>query len=339
MDSPVSIRMILCLFIGHSMLFLTAGPGRLDGQAPPGISSGDTPSHSRDQDRVMSDWFFVYNQDLGTGSVAVTVHPAGQSTVRITRNLGPRDEIGFYGVAVHEEGIAGIRRAIQRSGYREIPTATTLPPGTATLTLGEGRAGEVPQLSAFALSGLPEPLRDLVTAMDAFIEEVRAHPIRVIRGGVRVESRTVHRGAPMALDVTLTNAGTHPVDVDNLVRADQEGRVRLSLRRSGAGGDEEGAGGDEEGAESVVLEVPASAVRFGALEEEGRGPATAVLEPGAGAEVSIRIQQTGDLPTGRYGIALFLDFPASGADGAGAVHGTLRIDAGQVEVVRGGAVR
>jgi hypothetical protein len=287
----------------------------------------------------MNDWFFVYNQDLGTGSVAVTVYPAGQSTVRITRNLGPRDEIGFYGVAVDDEVIAGIRRAIQRSGYREIPTATTLPPGTGTLTLGEGQAGEVPQLRAFALDGLPEPLRDLVSAMDAFIEEVRAHPIRVIRGEVRVESPTVHRGGALVLDVTLTNVGTHPVDAGNLLGADQEGRVRLSLRRSGAGGEREGAGGDQEGAESVVLEVPASAVRFGALEEEGRGPATSVLEPGAGAEVSIRVQQTGALPTGRYDIALFLDFPSSGADGAGGVHGTLRIDSGQVEVVRGGGVR
>jgi hypothetical protein len=146
--------------------------------------------------------------------------------------------------------------------------------------------------------------------------------------------------------VTLTNVGTHPVDAGNLLRVNQEGRVRLSLRRSGAGGDEEGAGGeregtggDPEGAESVVLEVPASAVRFGALEDEGRGPATAVLEAGAGAEVSIRIQQTGALLTGRYGIALFLDFPASEADGAGAVHGTLRIDSGQVEVVGEPAVR
>lgn len=274
----------------------------------------------------MNDWFFVYNCDLGTGFVAVTVYPAGQSTVRITQNLGKKDEIGFYGEKIEPKEIERVRDAIFQSAYQELPAATTLPPTTSTLTLGEGRAGQIPQLKSYALSDLPQPLRTLVSEMNRFIEVVRAHPVRVIHGKGNAASPQLEVGAPLKLEVSLTNAGTQPIFLQNFLHAAAESPMKLSLRKHT---DKD----DLEPAESVAFDVPSPSIEFVSLSDQDEKPAGAKFELRGESELKLRIEQTAYLPPGEYEIALVFQFTAAGIDASKTIAGTLGVDCGKVEIV------
>jgi hypothetical protein len=298
----------------------------LCGQAPVIPLPSETPAGTKSQDREMNDWFFVYNCDLGTGFVAVTVYPAGQSTVRITQNLGAKDEIGFYGEKIEPKEIDSIRDAILQSAYQELPAATTLPPTTATLTLGEGRAGQIPQLKSFALSDLPQPLRELVSEMNQFIAVVRTHPVRVIHGKGNAASPKLEVGAPLKLEVSLTNTGTQPILLHNFLRAAEESPVKLSLRKRSNKG-ELGP------AENVAVDVPSSSIEFVSLSDQDEKPAGSKFELLAESELKVRIEQTAYLPPGEYEIALVFQFTAAGTDASKTIAGTLGVDCGKLEIV------
>ncbi len=273
----------------------------------------------------MNDWFFVYNCDMGAGFVAVTVFPAGQSTVRITQNLGAKDEIGFYGEKIATEDIERIRDAILQSTYQELPAATTLPPTTATLTVGEGRAGQIPPLKSFALTDLPQPLRALIAEMNHFIDVVRAHPIRVIQGQGNPVSPKLEVGLPLKLEVSLTNIGTQPILLNNFLQSAEESRVKLSLRKRAVKE-------NTEQTKSVTVELPSSSIEFISLSDQDEKPAAAKFELLAESELKLRIEQTAYLPPGDYDIALIFQFAAAGIAAAKTIDGTLGIDCGKIEI-------
>lgn len=273
----------------------------------------------------MNDWFFVYNCDMGAGFVAVTVYSAGQSTVRVTQNLGEKDEIGFYGEKIAAEDIERIRNAIFQSTYQALPAATTLPPTTATLTVGEGRAGQIPQLKSFALTDLPQPLRSLMAEMNPFIDVVRAHPIRVIQGQGNATSPKLEVGHPVKLEVSLTNIGTQPILLHNFLRAGEESRVKLSLRKRAV---QEST----EQPECITVDVPGSSIEFISLSDQDEKPAAARFELLAESELKLRIVQTAYLPPDDYDVALVFQFAATGIAAAKTIDGTLGIDCGKIEI-------
>jgi hypothetical protein len=307
------------------MHYLIHRNNTLYAQAPAQELPSDTSAGSESQDRDMNDWFFVYNCDMGAGFVAVTIYPAGQSTVRITQNLGAKDEIGFYGEKIAAQDTERIRNAILQSTYQELPAATTLPPTTAMLTVGEGRAGEIPQLKSFALTDLPQPLRKLIAEMDHFIGVVRAHPIRVIQGKGKAASPQLEIGHPLKLEVSLTNIGTQPILLHNFLRAAEQSPVKLSLRKRLLKK-------NIEQAESVTVEVPSSSIEFISLSDQNEKPSAIRFELLADSELKLQIEQTAYLPPGEYDIALVFQFAAAGIAATKTIEGTLGIDCGKIEI-------
>ncbi len=315
----------LCLCL--SVCYLTNIPRHSYGQTPASSLPRDNQAQSTSQDIAMNEWFFVYNCDLGTGIVAGTVYPAGQSTVRITQNLGSKDEIGFYGAKVPAKECDRIRDTILRSAYQQLPAPTTLPPTTATLTIGEGRAGQIPELKTFALTELPKTLRDVVASMNDFVEVVREAPIRVVRGAGKAASPQLKVGPPLKVEVSLTNIGTQPITLHNFLSRDaNEKSVKLSLRKRTA---QETA----PPAESITVDLPLSSIEFISLTDHDEKPTAAKMELLAESELKLRIQQTAYLAPGHYDISLQFHFVSDGIDAAKTIDGVLGIDCGQIEIV------
>lgn len=183
----------------------------------------------------MEDWYILYNSELpGYGFIACSVWPKEYSNVKLTNNLGPRQEIGFYKSKIPLEKCQPLRDILHKTGYTKLPPEPPMEPGTPTVSVGEGADGGAPVVKGFATTTLPPALVPFMDAIGPFIELVRKEPYQVLAGTAKWTQPAFGREADLLLQVTFSNTGVAPIEIQNPAAppAGQEILVKLFLSRN-----------------------------------------------------------------------------------------------------------
>ncbi len=258
------------------------------------------------------------SRDVGwNGSVSFEFQRNGDSTVLSTFNDDGQPDIGVWRGPVPVAELDGLLGRMRSSGYEHLPAPAAVPPGTKMISLGERRAGaQLPVMRAFA-SPPPAALAPVLAAVDALRRELRAHPLRVLRGAVTLETARIVRGKEVDLALTLTNAGTAPLTAGNplsLLGGDWNG-LRLMFARSGGGGSDQ------------PRDLRASDLRAGP--EAPRTP-TVALPPGQSLRIEIRAPV--DVAPGTYAVRLEYHGMVPPESDPHLVAGVLSLPAGTVVI-------
>ena len=154
-----------------------------------------------------------YSKQVGwSGAVTVELIRGGTSTLIMTFNDDGKPEIGMWQGSLPDEAFALVLSKMREANYRTLAGPRVLVPGARRVGIGERAAGEqMPSVRAFeqdvpALKGIEE-------AVEAAMNQLRAHPLRVLQGKASLAQTRLVRGAPFAFTVSLTNVGTEPLDL------------------------------------------------------------------------------------------------------------------------------
>jgi hypothetical protein len=259
-----------------------------------------------------------YNRGIGwSGSVAIEIQHAGDSTILTTFNDDGRSEIGLWRAVVPPAKFDQLLELLHHSGYTQIPTSTTVPPGTKLVSIGERMPGQdLPILHSFV--SLPEPLVPTVTFLEGLQSEIRAHPLRVLRGQAAWKNSTVARGESAILEVTLANVGTSPLHIANpLAEASGWSGLRLVWKQGAAGGEQQ----EDLTASDLRLEAGASRV--------------ALLPLAPGQSIRFKVSKKIALPQGRHASRLEYHSVRDPIGDAQFIGGVVCIDLGEITVTSG----
>jgi hypothetical protein len=175
-----------------------------------------------------------YSREAGwTGGLIAELCRGGPSTVIVTYNYDRKPEIGTYHSALADGAFMQLLDVLQQSGYQQLPQPPSIPPESKSLVVGERREGEaMPALRVFELHDLPAAVATLSVEIEKVIAEIRQKRTRVIEAAVAWTKRAFGANEPLALKVTLRNAGTSPLSLGNPVGApkDQWSGLRLFVR-------------------------------------------------------------------------------------------------------------
>jgi hypothetical protein len=315
----------------------TSGPPlRTASAAPRGdacVPAPDTSSLRPDPVRPrgeepMERWYFLYSCDLPFGSVVVTVFPAGESSVRLTVNLGAREEIGEYRRALPPEQVEPLRAALRDSRWSELPEPQPAMPGTPFVFMAEGMEGAPPGTrKSFPLADLPEQVLPVMKAMGPVIDAIREGAHRVLAGSAGFAQPEYGVGDDVVLDIALRNAGAMPVEIVNPAGALADEEVGLLLRIARDRPDEELRDDDVaavEFARDSVRLAPRPGVEF-------EQPSTTVVL-GTGEELRLRATKKVLLPAGRYKAVLTFANQREGIAAQQGAPGSLTLDLGTVTI-------
>ena len=260
------------------------------------------------------------NYSLGvgwSGSVAIEIQHDGDSTVLTTFNDDGRPEIGLWRSVVPATKFDQLLELLHHSGYTQIPTATTVPPGTKLVSIGERMPGqELPTLHSFV--SLPEPLVPTVNFLEELRGEIRTHPLRVLRGQAVWKSSTVARGESAVLEVTLANVGTSPLHIANpLAESSGWNGLRLVWPQGANGGEKQ----EDLTAREMRLEAGVSRV--------------AMLPLAPGQSIRFEVSKKIALPQGRYASRLEYHSVSNPIGDAQFIGGAISIDSGEITVTSG----
>jgi len=277
----------------------------------------------------MEPWYGVYNHDLGAGFVALTLFPKGDSTVMLTCNLGEKQEIGHYQHKVSLEVAQNTRNILQQAGYKTLPPPPPLPPETASITIGEGVEGSMPENHVFPLGTLPQVLTPVMDEMSRRIEEIRLHPLRVLQGSAAWEAAQFESGGDISFVITFRNIGTMPIEITNPGGASEDDQVRLFLA---VAKDKP----DDQISEEDVADVEPGTANVSAVPKPGEklGPQGPTVVIGAGDELLIRVRKSVYLAPGRYKGVVTFHSVAGNIDVDRAVDGALAMDIGTFQIVK-----
>jgi hypothetical protein len=258
-----------------------------------------------------------YSRGVGwSGTEALELVRKGESTMLLTFNHEGPAQIGVWKHALPETRFDQVLARLRASGYEKLPAPAAVPPGTSVVSIGERRTNEtMPKMRGFA--PLPPALADVTRAFAEVIAELRAHPARVLSGRAHVKASELKRGEPLAVEVTLTNAGTQPLELSNPLH-DPGGWNGLRVVISPAGADE------------VQVDVRAADIR--APESAPRTP-TAALPPGA--SLSFEVRAAVSAPPGKHRARLEIHSVNTKEGDPQFVGGTLALDLGTLTVRRG----
>jgi hypothetical protein len=184
-----------------------------------------------------------YGRDIGwSGSFALEVQRDGESSLFTTFNDGT-PEVGSWRAPVPRQTFDELVARLHASGYDHLPTdAADVPPGTKILTVGERLEGE-PSPVVYPFVAVPPALVPVLAVLDDIKKQVRAHPVRVLRGSAAWSNGDVSHGAEAVVDVTLSNVGDEPLAMSNPLhdfatpRSDRGGwsGLRLVFQAKGEG--------------------------------------------------------------------------------------------------------
>lgn len=257
-----------------------------------------------------------YSRDIGwAGTLAIEVQRVGESTVFQTFNDDGTPEIGLWRSPVTAAKFDQLLAQLYASGYERLRAPATVSPGTKLVSVGVRFPGQaLPTMRSFP--SLPEPLAPVVAFLEGLRSEIRAHPIRALRGRASWKSRSIARSQDAVLGVTLTNVGTSGFDLANPLAGTggSWNGLRLVFKK-GQGGDEQ-----QQDLTAADLRLPPNA---------DRAPVVS-LAPGQSLrfEVCRRI----DLPAGQHAVR-FEYHSMSNRDGdTQFVGGVLWIDPGEITV-------
>lgn len=294
----------------------------------PTVTYPGTDSVQMRGEEPMERWYFLYSCDLPFGSVVVTVFPDGESSARLSVNLGERQEIGEYRRALTAADVEPLRAALRESGYADLPEAAPAPPGTPFVFLAEGSEGSPPvRHRSFPLNELPEPIMPVMNAMRPVIDAIREGPYRVVAGNASFVQPEYASGDDLVIDITLRNNGTTPVEIVNPAGALTNEDVGLLLRIARDKPDAELTDDDVaavEFARDSVRLAPRPGVEF---EQPG---ATIVL--GTGEELRLRATKRLMLTAGRYKAVVTFQNRSDRIDQEAGAPGSLTLELGTVTI-------
>ena len=221
-----------------------------------------------------------YGRDIGwAGSRAIEVQRDGVTTF-VTSFNDRGLEIGLWRSVVSRANFDELVARLRASGYERLAFEGTLDPETKVVTVGERLEGEtLPILYAFVT--VPPELAPVIALLDAIETQVRANPVRVLRGSAAWAKADVQRGDPAVVEMTMTNVGAEALEMSNPLHDFAEpghagggwNGLRLAFNKEGA------HGGDEQ------YDIAAADVR--APPDAARSE-TCLLQPGQGLRFEIR---------------------------------------------------
>jgi hypothetical protein len=255
--------------------------------------------------------------------VSCTVASEGYSTVYLTCNLGGKQEIGRYRRKVPLEKCVPLRDQIQRTGYEQLPKGKPVQPGTGHVALGERIGDAPPKIRAFATTALPKEILPFMEAMGPFIELVREEPNQVLAGSAKWVPASLPREAELVLQVTLTNPGVAPIQIQNFAAPEVEVAAMLHLSPNVPNAE--------------VQSIELKKEHFRLLPKPGgtlpaKIPATLEILPGD--QVLLEIRKRLLMSPGVYKGAIVLHSVQGKIDEARAVTGALSIEPGLLTITK-----
>jgi hypothetical protein len=272
---------------------------------------------------LMDKWLVLYNCDLPKGYVSCTIASEGYSTVYLTCNLGPRQEIGRYRFKVPPDACQQIRDQLRQTGYGGLPKPPPAEPSHGFVTVGEREGTAVPVLRGFMLTDLPPAIVPFMDAMAPMIEMVRGGPQQVLTGSAAWAPPSQARDAERVLHLTLGNSGAEPIEIQNPVAPEMEVQATLFISSNLPNAD----------VESVELKMN----NFRLLPKPGAQPPSripATLEILPGDSVVLEIRKRLLMSPGAYKAALVLHSVQGRINKARAVEGALSVEPGILIVTK-----
>jgi hypothetical protein len=261
-----------------------------------------------------------FSRDVGWGgTLALEIQRAGESTVFATFNDDGSPEIGVWRAPVPAATFDALLALLHASGYDRAPPPAPAPPGTKMISLGERRGSDaMPALRAFAAPA-PAALAPVIGALQAIRRDLRAHPVRVVRGQAVVRGAAIARGDELVIAASLSNAGSSPLTLGNpLAIARGWNGLRLAFTPSPASGGEQ-----QRDLTAVDLHADANTPRT----------STVALAPGQTLRFEVRAKI--DLPAKAYAVRLEYHGMAPGDGGdPHLVNGVLFLPAGALAIER-----
>jgi hypothetical protein len=260
-----------------------------------------------------------YSRDIGwAGTLAIEVQRAGESSVLQTFNEGDTPEIGLWRSPVTAAKFDQLLAQLNRSGYEQLRAPAAVPPGTKLVSIGVRLPGQdLPTIRAFP--SLPEPLTPVVIFLERLRSEIRAHPIRVLRGSASWKSRSVARSQDAGLGVTLTNVGTSAFNLANPLASTGSAwnGLRLVFTKKQGGGEQ------QQNLTTADLRFPPDA---------DRAPMVS-LAPGQ--SLRFEVCKKVEIPAGQHAVRFEYHSMSNRDDDAQFVGGVLWIDPGEITVKSG----
>lgn len=266
-----------------------------------------------------------YGRDIGwSGSRATEVQRDGETTFFTSFN-DRGQEIGLWRSVVARATFDELVARLHASGYERLATEGTFDPETKVVTVGERLDGEkVPILFTFAT--VPPELAPVIALLDELETQVRATPVRVLRGTAAWANAELQWGAPAVVEVTMTNSGVQALEMSNPLHdfadSGHDGGgwngLRLAFNKEGA------RDGDEQyDIAAADVHVPPNAARS----------ETCLLQPGQSLRFEVR-KKTG-LDAGKYRSRVEYHSMVDRDTEANFIGGVLWLDPGPL-AVRGG---
>jgi hypothetical protein len=158
-----------------------------------------------------------YSREVGWAGALIAELCAGEpSTAIVTFNYDGRPELGVYRTVLPDPSFLGALSALRRSGYERFPPPGEVPPESKFITVGERRQGEAtPTLKPFDVRAVPPEVAAVGQELERVVEEVRRHPLRVLRASATWAKPSFAPDEPLAVTVTLENAGPLPIGIGN----------------------------------------------------------------------------------------------------------------------------
>ncbi len=285
-------------------------------------------------------WYLVMNRNLPQGALSVSVAGFDRSMVRVTCNLGDRQEIGTWRAPVAAADFARLKDLAKSSGYSGLAVNDPLPATRPTISVGEGKLGDAPRLVAFAVNQVPPPVRPLLEAIETVVDQIREHPDQVLAGAARPERERFTAGEPVSFVITLRNPGSGAFRLRNpaLAAGVRDTGLVLTLRQLGKARPEGvDAQEDRDIEDTATIEIGPSEIEFlrdQPLNEDEDDPlAGSWLELLPEDEIRIRVSRTAWLQPATFEAALTLSCRGSEKPEDRAIEGNLLMVAGQFEVV------
>lgn len=162
-------------------------------------------------------WHLSFNETLPTWATffALVVSPDEPSRVRVTGPMDEVPEIGSYSTQLERTRAEELLQVVEASGYRELAKHEKMMPETPTFTMGKRQSGKDGKREwiGFPLPTLPPELVPVRQAVRRVAQELRGHPLHVVRGEAAWAVPTFKPRGTLELVITLSNPGRGPVEL------------------------------------------------------------------------------------------------------------------------------
>jgi hypothetical protein len=262
--------------------------------------------------------------DMLHGSVYTAIMPT-LGSVHVTGNYEGAQSIGYYERALARHVFERIKQMVDTVGLEKLPEYPPLPPDTRGTSVGKTLPDGQVVVRGYPLWDVPKQLQPVIDAFKAQTAELMKHPVRVIRGEGTPVKTNLSLADVLSFAITLTNAGTSPLKLDNPFHKRMEEGLTLQLHVKPDRPSEQIREGEELWIECVVDHVRAKDPKASLP-----GGRQVTLAPGAKLQFIVRKKLL--LKPGSYRAELFYRTTRV-KDDVSSMEGTLTIVLGTFEVL------